>query len=169
MTIDPTTLKAQADDILALLEEQADAIPWNPARSCVTNGPPSVECDSLFVWADAITPIKESEGANCHVVLRARFQYVVAVCVGTIICDATGASLMHDTAWGVQAGFVQAVLSGELCASPCSSVRFGDFTLLTNDGGYSWWQGSIQVDLSPEVLAEGAVVSPESIGVEGGA
>lgn len=151
--IDPTTLKAQADDLLALLELQAADAQWEPARACVTNGPPSVECDSLFVWADAITPTKDQPGDRCQTVLRTRFQYVVAVCVGTDQCSETGAALMHDTAWGVQAGFINDVLAGALCDDPCSQVRFGDFTLLTNDGGYSWWQGSIQIDLSPEELA----------------
>jgi hypothetical protein len=53
----------------------------------------------------------------------------------------------------VQAGFVQAGVTGNLCGVDCSQVRFGDFVLLTNDGGYSWWQGSVQIDLSPVELA----------------
>lgn len=149
--IDPTTLKTQADALLVVLEDAAADAGWAPNRSCVTNGTPSVECDSLFVWADAITPIKDSPGPRCHIVHRVRLQYVVAVCVGTVQCE--GAATMHDTAWGVQTGMVDTVLSGGWCDDPCNTVRFGDFTLLTNEGGYSWWQGSIQIDLSPEELA----------------
>lgn len=155
MPTDPTVLKAAADDILTLLEDAAADVGWSPDRHCVTNGPPSVECDSLFVWADSINPIRDQAGSGCHIVLRTQFQYVVAVCVGTVSCDPTGAALMHDTAWGVQASFVQAVLTGALCpvAEVCATIRWGTFTLLTNDGGYSWWQGSVQIDLSPEELA----------------
>lgn len=153
MPTDPTTLKGMADSILELLEDAAADAGWTPARSCVTNGPPSVECDSLYVWSDLISPVQQSAGSRCHVVLRTRFQYVVAVCVGLVPCDATGAAMMHDTAWGVEAGFVQSILAGLLCDDPCSRVQFADFSLVTNDGGYSWWQGSIQIDLSPEQLA----------------
>lgn len=152
--IDPTTFKSAADKILTLLEEAAVDTGWTPARACVTNGPAAAECDSIFVWGDGIDPIRDSTGPRCHVVLRSRFQYIVAVCVGNVTCDPVGASLMHDTAWGVQAGFVQAVLQGSLCpvADVCNTVRWGTFTLLTNDGGFSWWQGSVQIDLSPEEL-----------------
>lgn len=156
MPVDPTTLHATAELVLAALEDAAAAAGWEPARSCVTPGPVPVECDSLFVWSDALTPIKDSAGNNCHIVHRVRFQYVVAVCVGVgSTCEkmTQGASDMHDTVWGVQAGFVNAGLAGEICADPCSTIRFGDFSLLTNDGGFSWWQGSIQIDLSPELLA----------------
>lgn len=151
--VDPTTLKSQADILLEILEDKAADIGWSPARHCVTHGPPSVECDSIFVWADNITPIRDQAGQHCHVVLRVRFQYVVAMCVGVTPCDAEGATAMHDTAWGMQAGLIQAVLAGDWCADPCTYTRFGDFTLLTNVGGYSFWQGSIQVDMSPEELA----------------
>ena len=151
--IDPTTLHNQATALLAILEDTAADIGWSPARHCVTNGPPSVECDSIFVWADSIFPQRDQAGPRCHVILRARFQYVIAVCVGTVSCDEKGAAQMHDTAWGVQAGLITGILAGELCADPCTYVRFGEFTLLTNEGGYSWWQGSIQIDLSPEELA----------------
>lgn len=153
MATDPTVLHTQALALLAVLEDKAAEMGWEPNRHCVTNGPPSVECDSIFVWADSIFPQRDQAGPKCHVVLRSRFQYVIAACVGTVACDDTGAAQMHDTAWGMQAGLIQAVLAGELCADPCTYVRFGEFTLLTNDGGYSWWQGSIQIDLSPEELA----------------
>jgi hypothetical protein len=154
--VDPTTLQSQAETLLGILEDKAADAGWEPARHCVTPGPVAVECDSIFVWADAITPIKDQAGEGCHVVLRTRFQYVVAICVGVEVgCDkwTVSSSAMHDTVWGVQAGFVQAVLAKELCGSPCSVVRFGDFILVTNDGGFSWWQGSVQIDLSPEELA----------------
>lgn len=156
MPIDPTTLHSSAESVLAALEGAANDIGWEPSRSCVTPGPVAVECDSLFVWSDAITPIKDSVGGRCHIVHRVRFQYVVAVCIGSGVgCDkwTASASEMHDKAWGVQAGFVNAGLAGTICSDPCSVIRFGDFTLLTNDGGFSWWQGSITIDLSPENLA----------------
>lgn len=153
MPTDPTVLKSMADSLLTVLEDKAADMGWSPARSCVTNGPASVECDSLYVWADSIFPQRDQAGPKCHVVLRSRFQYVVAACVGTVQCDETGAAQMHDTAWGMQAGLIEAILDGELCDDPCTYVRFGDFTLLTNDGGYSWWQGSLLIDLAPEELA----------------
>lgn len=156
MPVDPTTLQTTAENVLAALEAAADDAGWSPERACVTPGPMAAECESIFVWADAITPVKDSTGGKCHIVHRVRFQYVVAPCVGTPTnCDqmTEGASTMHDTVWGVQAGFVNAGLAGTICDNPCSTIRFGDFTLLTNDGGFSWWQGSIQIDLSPENLA----------------
>jgi hypothetical protein len=155
--IDPTTMHTAAEAILAVLELGAADTGWEPARACVTPGPVGVDCDSLFVWPDAITPIRDQAG-QCPFVLRTRFQYVIAVCVGTNsnpTCSfwETNAPKSHDAAWGVQAYIVQDAASGNLCGAACTDVRFGDFTLLTNDGGFSWWQGSVQIDLSPEKLA----------------
>lgn len=152
--IDPTTFKSAADKILTLLEDAASDTGWSPSRSCVTIGPPAAECDGLFVWGDGIDPIKDQAGPRCQTVLRARFQYALSLCVGTVTCDPTGAALAHDVPWGVQAGFVQSVLQGSLCpvGDVCATVRWGTFTLLTIDGGFSWWQGSVQIDLSPEEL-----------------
>ena len=101
--LDPTSLQTQAETLLAVLQDQAAEIGWTPARECVTPGPVAVECDSLFVWSDAITPIRDQAGARCHVVMRARFQYVVAICVGVHAgCDKweVSSAQMHDTAWG---------------------------------------------------------------------
>lgn len=153
-TIDPTTFKNAADKVLILLEDAAAVAGWTPARSCVTIGPPAAECDAIFVWGDGIDPIRDSSGSKCHVVLRARFQYALSLCVGTLTCDPTGAALAHDVPWGVQAGFVQSVLQGALCpvGEVCTTIRWGTFTLVTIDGGFSWWQGSVQIDLSPEEL-----------------
>jgi hypothetical protein len=153
--VDPTTLWNSASLILTLLEDAAADMGWTLSRSCVTSGPKAAECDSIFVWADDITPTRDQAGSRCQIVLRSRFQYVLAACTGLDACDEVGAAQMHDIAWGVQAAFVQAVMNGAVCpaAEACATIRWGSFTLLTNDGGFSWWQGSIQIDLSPEELA----------------
>lgn len=156
--LDPTTLQTAAESVLSVLEDAAAEIGWNPPRSCVTPGPVGIDCDSIFVWASNITPIRDQAGPGCAVVLRVTIQYGMGVCVGVSKNGScrdweANAPNAHDRAWALQVRLVEAGIAGNLCGNPCSTVRFGDFVAITNDGGYSWWQGSIQIDLSPEELA----------------
>lgn len=155
---DPTVLETTAIAILNVLKDAAEDMGWQPKNACVTAGTASIDCDSIHVWPDSISPTRDSAGESCHVVLRTRFQYAVAVCIGANRVETCKfwnehSAEVHDKIWALEVALVVATLTNNFCGVGCGQVRFEPFTLVPPEGDVQVWQGALSIDLSPQALA----------------
>jgi len=145
---DTTVLYDAAASLAAILEAAANDAEWNPVVRVATLEP-SVDCDSIYVWPDPITPSRDTP---CNQTIRVTFNYGIGMCD---LNDRDEHAIFEDAEtrlgylWAVIVGLVDACCDATLLGAQADNLELGAVSVVQS-GDIPVWRGSVSAVLQPQ-------------------